>query len=154
MAQHHRIPSCIDSLQRTCRTINSPVTTRTSNVKVAHPLSSSKRRYSLVVLVILTILTYNIRRNNSQSTRNGGEALWNAMNAPVGNQRATPINQTLVQQAVGQIPGVAPTTTTRTQPQQMQQGESAMVLPIAVPLILIQGQEDNSGSLLHHSHRW
>jgi hypothetical protein len=114
------------SPQRTCRTLNHPATTRASNLKVGRLVSNSRRSYSLVVRMILTVLTYNVRSNNNQSTRNGGDALWNAMNAPVGNPRPRPINPTLVAQAVGPIPGVVPTTTTRAQPaQQPPQGESA-----------------------------
>jgi len=142
-----------DSPQRTCQTINNPVTTRTSSVKVAHPLTSSKRRYSLIVLMILTVLTYNIRRNNSQFTRNGGEALWNNMNARVGNENARPIDPSVVVQAVGPIPGVVPTVATRNQ-QQAPQGESAPILPIAVPLTPTQGLEDNLGRLLRHNPPW
>ena len=144
-----------DSPQRTCRTLNHPATTRTSNVKVGRPVSNSQRSYSLVVRMILTVLTYNIRSNNNQSTRNGGDALWNAMNAPVGNPRPRPINPTLVPQAVGPIQGVVPTTTTRAQPaQQPPQGERALILSIAVPLMQIQAKGDNLCRLLHHSHRW
>ena len=111
----------------------------------------------LLVRMILIVLTYNVRSNNNQPTRNrdGGDALWNEIFPPVGNESARRVDPRLVPQAVGPIRGVVPTTTTRAQPsQQPPQGESALILSIAVPLMPIQAQGDNLCRLLHHSHRW
>ena len=81
--------------------------------------------------------------------RNGREALWDTINARVGNENARPIDPSVVVQAVGPIPGVVPAVTTRNQ-QQAPQGESAQILPIAIPLTPTQGLEDNLGRLLRH----
>ncbi|KAH9954632.1 hypothetical protein BC827DRAFT_954734 [Russula dissimulans] len=62
--------------------------------------------------------------SHTQPTSLQGERLWDALNQRVGNQHATPIDQQLVSQAVGQIPGVVPaaSTTQRSQQYQTAQG--------------------------------
>ena len=79
--------------------------------------------------------------------------MWNDMNARVGNENARPIDPRVVVQAVGPIPGVVPAVTRRNQ-QQAPQGESVLILPIAVPLTPTQGPEGNLGRLLRHSPPW
>jgi hypothetical protein len=154
MVQHHRISSYIH-----LHSENMSNTQQSGNGQNQQPQGGTtpqrQQKYVILIVVvrlILTVLTSAVGSHHSQSTRNGGEQLWNSMNARVGNQNARPIDPRLVAQAVGHIQGVVPTAT-RNQVQQVAQGDHGLVLLVAVPLTAIQEPADNPISRWRHNHR-